>query len=304
MSIQPPRPKGPPLNALRAFEAAARLASFTRAGDELSVTPGAIAQHVRALEEWAGAPLFHRKAQGVVLTPLGTATLPVLGQAFDRLAEAGHLMRRLAAPAEIRIAALPSVAQLWLSPRLRKIRALEPKPIISVTALERPPNLAREPFDIAIFFGIQASPDLTILPLAEDALVPVASPAIAARLAHPSDLRRETLLHDASWRDDWSTWLNASPLAGAGVDPATGPVFSLYALAVEEALHGAGVLIGHTALVGHCLAEGALVQPFPPAIPSAPLVAAIRVADEAEAAGTAGTIAQVVRHLATDVQHD
>jgi LysR family glycine cleavage system transcriptional activator len=126
MSIAPPRPKGPPLNALRAFEAAARLNSFSRAADELCVTPGAVAQHIKALEEWTSAPLFDRHAQGVRLTPLGRAVAPDLGDAFDSLADAAHLLRRIAAPDEIRIAALPSVAQLWLSPRLPAIRRTSP----------------------------------------------------------------------------------------------------------------------------------------------------------------------------------
>ena len=112
MSVQPPRPKGPPLNALRAFEAAARLGSFARAANELCVTPGAVAQHISSLESWAGAPLFQRRARGVALSPLGRAVAPALGEAFDRLADASHLLRRMAAPAQIRIATLPSIAQL------------------------------------------------------------------------------------------------------------------------------------------------------------------------------------------------
>ena len=279
MSVVPPRPKGPPLNALRAFEAAARLNSFSRAADELCVTAGAIAQHVKALEGWAGAPLFDRHAQGVRLTPLGRAVAPGLGDAFDSLADAAHLLRRIAAPDEIRIAALPSVAQLWLSPRLPAIRRASPGLSISVTAMERPPNLMREPFDLAIFFGAEQtvgkSEGTETLVLTEDSLFPVCAPEIATRLTTPRDLSGETLLHDATWRDDWAIWLAAEKLSGTAA--ASGPAYSLYSLAVEEAIHGAGVLIGHAPLVAPALASGALVAPFARRVAtSAPLVATLR----------------------------
>ena len=292
MTVQPPRPKGPPLNALRAFEAAARLSSFSRAADELCVTPGAVAQHIRALEGWAGAPLFRRRPRSVTLNPLGRAVAPVLGQALDQMAEAVHLMRRMAAPADIRIATLPSIAQLWLSPRLPAIRATNPQLTISVTALEQPPNLAREPFDLAIFFGLPPEPGIATVALAEDALEPVCAPTIAKRLAQPSDLAGHTLLHDAAWRDDWAIWLGQRRTGG--LDTAAGPVFSLYALAVEEAVHGAGVLIGHLPLVARHLADGRLVMPFGNPVPSRDrMFAAARDAD----AKSGGPIADLIDHL-------
>ena len=275
MSVAPPRPKGPPLNALRAFEAAARLNSFSRAAGELCVTPGAVAQHIKALEEWAGAPLFDRHAQGVRLTPLGRAVAPGLGDAFDKLADSAHLLRRIAAPDEIRIAALPSVAQLWLSPRLPAIRRTSPGLSVSVTAMERPPNLMREPFDLSIFFGTGPIDVANTLVLAEDNLFPVCAPEIAARLTKPRDLNNETLLHDAMWRDDWANWLAEEKLGG--ISTASGPAYSLYSLAVEEAIHGAGVLIGHAPLVAPALACGALIAPFTRRVAAnRPLVATMR----------------------------
>lgn len=280
MSVAPPRPEGPPLNALRAFEAAARLSSFSQAADELCVTPGAVAQQIKALEDWAGARLFDRHAQGVRLTPLGRAVKPSLGDAFDKLADAAHLLRRIAAPDEVRIATLPSVAQLWLSPRLPEIRRASPGLSISVTAMERPPNLMREPFDLSIFFAsTQAGgpPDATqTLTLAADSLFPVCAPAVAARLATPRDLAGETLLHDATWRDDWAIWLAAEQLSG--ITATSGPAYSLYSLALEEAIHGAGVLIGHAPLVAAAMTSGALVAPFKLRVDSpAPLVAMFRI---------------------------
>jgi LysR family glycine cleavage system transcriptional activator len=259
MAVSPPRPKGPPLNALRAFEAAARLGGFAAAADELCVTSGAIAQHIKSLESWAGADLFERRSQGVRLTALGSAVAAQFSAAFDGLGEAVHSLRSGAAPREIRIAALPSVAQLWLSPRLPALRAAAPDIMISVTATEAPPNLHREPFDMSIFFvdgpGGSGSVDL-----GQDVIFPVCSPAIAARFRTPQDLAKATFLHDSTWSGDWNVWLNET-LPGEPFDT-RGPVFSLYSLAVEEAASGAGVLIGHEPLIARHLASGALVDLF------------------------------------------
>ena len=259
MPVSPPRPKGPPLNALRAFEAAARLGGFASAADELCVTPGAVAQQVKALEAWAGARLFERGAQGVTLTPLGAGVLAIFSEAFDRLGEAVQMLRAQATPRRVRVATLPSIAQLWLSPRLPAIRTVAPDIEISVAALESPPNLRREPFDLSLFFE-----DVPLrsgsVKIAPDVIFPVCAPALAARLRQPSDLRRVTLLHDATWSDDWRRW-TAATLGDAAFD-LSGPVFSLYSLAVEEAKNGAGVLMGHEALVAESIAHGALVAPF------------------------------------------
>lgn len=259
MAVAPARPKGPPLNALRAFEAAARLGGFAAAAAELGVTPAAIAQQVKSLEAWAGAALFERRSQGVRLSSLGTAVLADFTLAFDRLGEASQTLRRKARPDQVRIAALPSVAQLWLSRRLPRVRAALPGLTISVTAMETAPNLKREPFDLAIFYeDLPASPASTVV--CEDVVYPVCAPAIAATLSTPSDLSRAGFLHDETWKADWRRWLDeAAP--GLHVDTA-GPSFSLYALALEEARNEAGVLIGHDALVADLVAAGALAAPF------------------------------------------
>jgi LysR family glycine cleavage system transcriptional activator len=117
MSTTPLRPRGPHLNALRAFEAAARHGSFSLASDELCVTPGAVAQHIKSLESWANAQLFDRYPHGVKLTRLGYKELPSFVKAFDGLGEAVQTLRSYAAPEQLSIAALPSVAQLLLSSR-------------------------------------------------------------------------------------------------------------------------------------------------------------------------------------------
>jgi DNA-binding transcriptional LysR family regulator len=259
MVLAPPRPMSPPLNALRAFEAAARLGGFKKAADELCVTPGAVAQHVKALEAWVGVPLFARRTHGVKLTPLGAGVLDDFISAFDGLGVAVQRLRSKASPEHVRIAALPSVAQLWLSPRLPGIREAAPEISVSITAMENPPNLRRDPFDLSIFFANE-KPQETKAIVASDTIFPVCAPSVAARLGNLMDLENEVCLHDASWSDDWQHWLKAAGLGGPIVSG--GPVFSLYSLAVEEARNGAGVLIGHEPLVRGLLQSGELVAPF------------------------------------------
>ena len=254
MTLSPPRPRPAPLNALRAFEAAARLGGFAAAAEELSVTPGAVASHVKALEALLGADLFHRRPQGVVLTPLGRKALAEFGPAFDRLGAAMQAVRAAARPAEARIAALPAIAQLWLSPRLPAIRAAHPGAAISVHALERAPDLTREAFDLAIF-PEAASGAAATMDGPEMTAMPVVAPALAARIRTEEDLLALPRLSDAAWADDWALWAPDAP-------PANGPVFSLYALAVEEAANGAGVLMGRSPLIDRHIASGALVAPF------------------------------------------
>lgn len=171
MAVSPPSPRLPPLNALRAFEAAARLGGFAAAAVELGVTPGAVAAHVKALEEDLGARLFERHSRGVRLTALGQRALPEFTAGFDALAGAVLRLRREAAPSQVHVAALPALAQLWLSQRLPRLRAAHPGLDLSVTALEQPPNLKRAPFDLALFYCEALPPGA--LDLGADEIFPV-----------------------------------------------------------------------------------------------------------------------------------
>jgi LysR family transcriptional regulator, glycine cleavage system transcriptional activator len=261
MPVQPPRPRLPSLNALRAFEVAARLGHFARAAEELAVTPSAVAQQIRQLEGWLGAQLFHRQAQGVVLTPAAREALPVLAEGFDRLAQAVQRLRASLGPPVLSIAALPSIAQFWLSPRVPRLRQAFPRLQVSLAAEEQPPRFRRDLYDLGVFYLARAPASCLATVLATDTLVPVCAPGLLPRRARPESLAGQTLLHDATWRGDWAAWLRH---AGAGgVNPARGPVFSLYSLAVAAALAGEGVLIGRERLVAPLLAEGRLVAPFP-----------------------------------------
>lgn len=259
MSVKPPRPKGPSLNALRAFEAAARLGGFTAASEELNVSPAAVAQQIKNLEDWLGTPLFERHSQGVRLTELGAGGVDAFEDAFDRLGEAVQALKADAGFSGFSIAALPSVAQCWLVPRLPELRSQLPGVGISVTALEIPPNLARESFDFAIFFETEPKEAGGVV-LAPDRITPICTPKVAEKLTRIEDLATVPCLRDIHWVRDWDLWLDA---AGCSPTPRlTGPAFSLYSLALDEARASGGVLMGHECLVAPLLDSGELVRPF------------------------------------------
>ena len=263
MPLNPRRPQGPHLNALRAFEAAARLGGFAAAAEELSVTPGAVSQQIKALEDWVGAPLFRRRSHGVTLTDLGKKVTQDLIEAFDIVGHSIHTLRAASGRDTIRIAALPSVAQLWLSPRLPVIRRALPNQTVSVTAMETPPNLRREVFDLSVFIAENRGNGRVI---EQDTIFPVCTPELAETVTNPADLASQTLLHDATWLDDWRHWFTETGHVPDTFDD--GPVFSLYAMALDEARNGAGFLMGHAALVERDLQAGTLVAPFPERVPT------------------------------------
>ncbi|MNK51821.1 Glycine cleavage system transcriptional activator [compost metagenome] len=280
MSLAPPRPRLPPHTAVRAFEAAARHGSFARAAEELFVTPAAVAQQIKALETWAGGALFERHSQGIRLSAHGRRALPALSAAVDQLGLAVQALRQetqtAARRSTLQVAALPAMAQLWLSPRLSRLKAALPGVQVSVTALEQPPNFRREPFDLGLFYarGAEAAVGATGIPLARDRLVPVCSPRVRASLEsarpRPLDDLLDVLarcggLHDTVWRDDWSRWLQAvrpGTTAAEADALAAGPDFSLYSLALQAALDGEGVLMGRERLVAPLLEKGRLHAPW------------------------------------------
>lgn len=261
MPVSPPFSRMPSLNALRAFEAAARLGSFRQAADELMVTPGAVTAQIKALEADYGATLFERRAHGVRLTPLGQRVAPGFIAAFDALGHAVRELRRHAAPRRVHVVTSPALAQLWLAPRLPALRAALAQVDISVTALEDPPDLKRTPFDLCLFY---ARPGPDRINLWDEMLLPVCTPALAEGLAEPADLGRVICISDVVWQD-WRIWAKAAMPDGAVVP--TGPGFSLYAVAVQQALAGAGVLMGRQSLVQGHLDSGTLVAPFGRPVP-------------------------------------
>ena len=253
------KPANPPLNALRAFESAARLQSFVKAADELSVSAAAIAQQIKSLEHWTDLKLFERKTRGVILTPAGESVRDAFVPVFDQLGLAVQKLRSISSPGQIQVAALPGIAQFWLSPILPEVRKRFPDTSISVNACENPPNMNREPIDISIYFNenpVQSGE----YRLAQDIIFPVCAPSMLESIRCKSTQASITLFHDDKWRDDWNSWLSKSNEMQR--DNTQGPIFSLYALAIEETKNGAGALIGHDMLVRPLLKTGELVKPF------------------------------------------
>jgi len=248
--------------ALRAFEAAGRLGGFAPAAEELGVTPGAVTAHLKGLEAALGAPLFDRAPRGVRLTELGAQALPEFTEVFDLLNAAVQRLQAAAAPGQVRIATEPGIAQLWLSPRLTALRASTPDISVSIATFDSPPDAARDGHDLYLFFQpLGARPGAW--QLARDMIAPVCAPSRMHKLHGAGDLRPEECLIDAACPQAWQEWARAAGLSGF---TPRGPSFASRALAVEEAVNGAGVLMGHLALLARHLEEGRLVQPLGPTV--------------------------------------
>ncbi|MDZ3991929.1 LysR family transcriptional regulator [Pseudomonas sp. Teo4] len=276
MSLDSPTRHTLQLNALRAFEASARLGGFARAAHELKVTPGAIAALVKTLETQYGAALFERHAKGVRLTPLGESVKAQFTAAFDAVEEAARSLRRLAAPQRVHIVTSPALAQLWIGPRLPRLTELLAPVEISVTAIDEPPNLKRSPYDLCLFYTEQVLRGQRVV--AQEDIFPVCTPALAAQISAPSDLMKVRCIKDVGWRD-WDVWSGAVMPEQQFV--AQGPGFSLYSIAVQQALLGAGVLIGRRSLVQPFLDRGELVAPLGQVVPLGVTIAAWRLSGAA-----------------------
>ncbi len=262
----------PPLNALRAFEAAARHLSFTKAAEELFVTQAAISHQVKALEESLGLQLFRRFNRRLMLTDAGQAYLPPLRDALDQIATATDRLCKAEDSAALKVSVLPSFAAKWLLPRLSRFRALHPEFDVLVHAAGHLVDFERDGVDVAIRYGRGRYPGLETTFFMDDVVFPVCSPTLlegAKPLGKPEDLRHHTLLHDPTTDDtskDWVTWLKAAGVTG--VDASRGPGFTDSSMVLQAAIEGQGVALGRSALAGNDLEAGRLVQPFGPAIPS------------------------------------
>ena len=247
-----------PLNALRAFEAAARHESFTRAAIELCVTPAALSHQVKALEERLGASLFRRLPRGLALTDEGQALLPVLRDSFDKIAE---LLQRFDAGVVREVLAVGAVGTFavgWLLPRLASFQAAHPFVDLRLSTNNNRVDIAAEGLDFAVRFGDGAWHGIEAERLFAAPLTPLCTPAIAERLAEPADLGRETLLR--SYRaDDWPDWFRAAEAPPPAV---RGPVFDSSWVMIEAAMQGAGVALAPSSMFERELTEGALVRPF------------------------------------------
>ena len=257
----------PPLNALRAFEAAARHLNFSRAADELSVTPGAVSQQIQNLEDYVGAALFKRTPKGLLLTDAAQTALPALREAFDRLAEAASLLTAAVDGRRLTLTAPPSFAAKWLVPRLGAFEQAHPQVDVWLSAAIELVDLAAGEVDVAIRYGAGRYPGLEVHRLFAETVIPVASPdhLAAQPLLTPGDLANHVLLHDGSPDlddscPDWTMWLAARGLKG--IDSMRGPRFNQSSLVIEAAVNGRGVALAKRTLAAADLEAGRLVAPL------------------------------------------
>ena len=258
----------PPLNSLRAFEAAARHLSFTKAAEELHVTPAAISHQIKALEEQLGVPLFRRLTRALRLTQAGQAALPPMRDGFDKLADAVDLLRAHEDSGAVTVSLDPSFAAKWLVPRLDRFRAAHPELDVRLDATDKLADFERDNVDLAIRYGGGNYPGLEVERLLSEEIFPVCSPKLLegpAPLEKPDDLRHHTLIH-LEWDSEnvtapnWRMWLLAAGIHD--IDFTRGPVFSMTTLALQAAIEGLGVALASSFLVADDLAAGRLVMPF------------------------------------------
>jgi LysR family glycine cleavage system transcriptional activator len=257
----------PPLNALRAFEAAARHLNFSRAADELSVTPGAVSQQIQNLEDYVGAALFKRTPKGLLLTDAAQTALPALREAFDRLAEAASLLTAAVDGRRLTLTAPPSFAAKWLVPRLGAFEQAHPQVDVWLSAAIELVDLSAGEVDVAIRYGAGRYSGLEVHRLFSETVIPVAAPEhlLAYPLATPADLANHILLHDGSPDlddscPDWSMWLAARGLKN--IDGMRGPRFNQSSLVIEAAVNGRGVALAKRTLAQADLEAGRLVAPL------------------------------------------
>ena len=262
----------PPLNSLRAFEAAARHASFKTAADELAVTPAAVSQQIRSLEDDLGVPLFSRGARSVALTREGRRLQGGLTEAFMKMRVVVDAVR--APDAEtLSITCSGPVATKFLAPRLSRFHDSHPDTAVQIDASFDVEPLGEAGPHIALRFGNQPDRNLHSVKLASEQLIPMVSPELAERLSltTPNDIKRAPLIHDESLMKryqnipSWADWF-----AGVGIDPFEanrGTRFSSYGdQAIDAAVGGAGVLLGRVGLAANDLLAGRLICPFGPSI--------------------------------------
>lgn len=252
----------PPLNALKAFEAAARHESFTRAAEELCVTQGAVSHQVKALELQLGIKLFNRERQRLIITDAGREYLTILRDAFDRIALGTERLLQRQSTGVLTVSTSPDFAAKWLVNRLGRFAEEHPSIDLRVSATLHHVDFAREDVDLAVRHGDGNWPGLDVVRLSSEHLFAVCSPKLLAgrkRVAKPADVLRFPLIH-VDDRKDWTRWLEA-----AGVDCPElthGPVLNRASMVIDAAIDGQGIALARTTLAATDLISGRLVRPF------------------------------------------
>ena len=262
-------PKLPSLNALRAFEAAARHLSFTRAAQELHVTQAAVSHQVKLLEDSLGIQLFRRLNRALLLTDAGQIYAPELKAAFEQIRLATDRIQQTSTEGPVTVTALPSFSARWLVPRLGRFRQQHPDIELLIDPQTQLVDLRHSSADIAIRYGSGHYPGLVAERFFTEDLFPVCSPALLTTGPHPlrrpEDLIHHHLLHDDG-HSDWRTWLKAAQVRG--VNPSRGTVFTDSGMLIQAALSGQGIAMARGVLVNDELQSGALVRPFDLGLPA------------------------------------
>ncbi|HEX3862357.1 MAG TPA: transcriptional regulator GcvA [Stellaceae bacterium] len=263
----------PPLSALRAFESAARLRSFSKAADELHVTPAAISHQIHALEEDLGVKLFHRLNRSIDLTDSARLLLPGLSEAFGGIQAAVRRLRAHNDTGTLTVTASPSFAAKWLVGRLHRFQEMCPEIDVRISATDAVVDLEKSDFDIAVRYGTGRYPGLDVELLSHNEVFPACSPRLLESgppLRSPDDLRYHALIHDQAIDRDplaptWAMWLRAAGVSGAPTTP--GVTYSVGYMALDAAIAGNGVVLAYSTIAAADVAAGRLVRLFSLALP-------------------------------------
>ena len=259
------RPRLPPLNNLKAFDAAARHESFTRAAEELCVTQGAVSQQVKALEAALGIKLFNRERQRLIITEAGRYYLTIVRDALDRIALGTERLLQRQNAGVLTISTSPDFAAKWLVHRLGNFAEAHSDIDLRVSATLHHVDFAREEVDLAVRHGDGNWPGLDTVQLSAEQLFAICSPKLLSgrRLAKPADILRFPLIHLDS-RADWTKWLRVAGISDDNVRH--GPVLNRASMVIDAAINGQGIALARTTLAAWDLLNGRLVRPFAEAL--------------------------------------
>jgi len=252
----------PPLNALKAFEAAARNLSFTKAADELFVTQAAVSHQIKTLEEHLGLKLFLRKNRSLLLTEEGQGYFLDIRDIFTQLIDATEKLLARGAKGSLTVSLTPSFAIQWLVPRLNLFNEAHPDIDVRIKAQDQDENSLTDDVDVAIYYGRGNWSGVETHKLHTEYLVPLCSPMLlnsTIPMNTPADLQKHVLLHDMT-RRNWKTWMKTAGVRDIKVNQ--GPIFSHSSMVLQAAVHGQGVALGNSVLAKPDIDAGRLIIPF------------------------------------------
>ena len=250
----------PPLNALRVFDVTGKLQSVSAAADELCITPAAVSQQIRVLEEFLGVRLFHREHRRIVLTEAGAQYHADVARVFADLQRATQSITRHQDQKTFKIRAPHTIALHWLLPKLAGLHMSHPTIEIKLHTSVVRPDFDRDDLDAGIMLGDGSWKGVEVWKLMSNHISPVCTPEKARQLQCPSDLKHEKLLHTLARPDDWRVWFQAANIND--IDTSRGMRYQSSALAYQAAVEGYGVAIAQRTMIERELKEGRLVAPF------------------------------------------